>query len=282
MPTWMTRTNRLKEQTRAGAHNLVAWATIPWPPIMELYGECGVDGVIIDLEHTSHGLDVAERMITAGQLAGVTTLVRVTGIDHVEIGKALCAGAEGIVFPRITTADDATRAWRTLRCRPEGDRGWGGQHTRHALWQPPGAVEALTQDDESLRGAYTMDYVRKSIDEIVSIFMIEDNEGLSNVAEILQDGQPDLVLFGWGDFSVESRFDRDACYAAAQRRVYDACRRREIGMSIYPEHTERPFFPGCYKIAAMDSMVLSGGVRSAIARARRSLENAPGETGRKP
>jgi 4-hydroxy-2-oxoheptanedioate aldolase len=271
-PAWKTRANRFKTLIAAGEPAVAMWATLPWPPIMEIAGACGFDVAFVDLEHTTIGLDMAEHMIVAAQLAKVSPMVRVPAIDHAEVTRLLDAGAEGIIFPRVNTAEEARHAWKSLRYRPEGDRGWGGSHHRRGLWQGPTVSVAssgsagrgvLSAESPADHGVYSSEYVEKSVSDVVSMLLIETGEGIANLDEILDAGKPDLVGFGIGDYSVEVNFDPEACRKAALT-VYEACRRRGIGVPISPGDSSMPFYPGCFAIAAIDALVLSAGLERAI------------------
>jgi 2-keto-3-deoxy-L-rhamnonate aldolase RhmA len=269
MTRWQDKTNGLKHLLRSGETPLIMWVTIPWPALIELAGAQGVNAVLIDLEHTSFGLDVAQQMIVSAEAAGVTALVRPSSIDPAEVSSILDAGAQGIVFPLVNTAADAKLAWRCLRYPPDGVRGWGGSHTRAAMWQGTSAVEALRQSDPNAKGVYSAEYVAKAADDIVNYFIVETVEGVNNIQAILEAGQPDLVSFGWGDFSVEVGFDLDRCVKAAGI-VYDACRSRGIGVSVSTGQTgPSAAYPGCITIIGIDSLLLSAAVKAAVAAAHK-------------
>lgn len=266
-PVWRTRANRLKSAELRERPALAMWVTMPWPPLLEILGACGLDTAFIDLEHASFGLDVAQNMIVAAEHAGVTPLVRPSSIDPAEISKILDAGAHGIIFPLVNDAADAELARRSLRYPPDGIRAWGGSHTRHAMWQGTSAVTALRATTEEEKGVYSSGYVEKAAADVVSLFLVETVRGVENIDAILDAGKPDLVCFGWGDFSVEVRFDLAACEAAATR-VYEACRRRGIGVSIsVGQSGPTQFYPGCYLVVGIDSLILSTALRESLASA---------------
>src|SRR5579862_4848043 len=98
---WQERSNRLKALLSKGDPALVFWVSIPWPPIMEIAGACGIDAALIDLEHTTTSLESVQNLIVAAQLAKITPLVRPPSHERSTISRILDAGAEGIVFARI-------------------------------------------------------------------------------------------------------------------------------------------------------------------------------------
>jgi len=262
---WQRRSNRFLTLLREGHPALALWVTIPWPSVTEIAGAWGVDAVLIDLEHTSMGLESLETMLVAAQLGGVTTIVRPPDLDASKVGRILDAGAEGVLFPRIEDGDEAEAARRSLRHAPEGTRGWGGAHTRHALWQDGSAIQGNLPAGS---GVYSHEYVAKAAD-VVSIFLVETVRGVENIEEILSRGRPDVVDFGRGDYSAEVGFDQDACDEGF-RKVYEACRARGVGMNVAPRQAALRY-PGCYTVIGLDALLLSHAVRHAVTEARDAL-----------
>ena len=82
-----------------------------------------VDFVWIDLEHGALSVrDVAPLAIAAGA-AGAASLVRVGGFDDPAFGRALDAGVDGVVVPRVARRPEAEAAVGRLRYPPRGSRG---------------------------------------------------------------------------------------------------------------------------------------------------------------
>ena len=63
--------------------------------------------------------------LTAAKAARLLTLVRVAENDQGLIGRALDAGAQGVVCPLINSAADAERFVRAVKYPPRGNRSWG-------------------------------------------------------------------------------------------------------------------------------------------------------------
>lgn len=264
---WRERSNRFKSLLGAGQPALAVWVTIPWPSVLEIAGAWGIDAAIIDLEHTSMGLESLEHMLVAAQRADVTPIVRPPDLEGTGVGRILDAGAGGILFPRVEDGDAAELARRSLRHAPDGTRGWGGAHTRHALWQGSSAIEGQLPSD---RGVYSQEYVDKAASDVVSGFLIESVRGVENIEDILDRGRPDVVDFGRGDFSAEVGFDDRRCDEAFEH-VFRACRARDIGMNIAPQQVDTRYFPGCYSVIGMDSLLLSHSLERAASDARSAL-----------
>ncbi|MBS1878152.1 MAG: 2,4-dihydroxyhept-2-ene-1,7-dioic acid aldolase [Actinobacteria bacterium] len=81
-----------------------------------------IDWVAIDLEH---GAD-AELLglVQAADCGGAFSVVRVPALGSSAVGRALDAGADGVMFPWIDTAEQAKAAVAQTRFGPEGQRGF--------------------------------------------------------------------------------------------------------------------------------------------------------------
>ncbi len=268
---WRTRTNRFKRLLADGQVATAYFATIPWPPGLEIAGAYQMDAAIIDLEHSAIGLQALEHLMTAAQGRGMAALVRPPGMDGALISRILDSGADGILFPHVETVEHAVGAARSMRYPPAGTRGWGGAHTRAVLWQGKSVLDGGLPDD---RGVYSREYVDRADRELAFGLLIESQPGVDAIGAILDAAAPDFVMFGRGDFSAEAGFDSAACDAAFDA-VYDAARRRGIGLSLAPSQAEK-FYPGCFATVGLDALWLSAAIEQAVRHGRAALEQAAG------
>ncbi|MCF8538293.1 MAG: hypothetical protein K9G24_02865 [Candidatus Nanopelagicales bacterium] len=117
--------NGLKVAWAGGRQVVGGWATLGSPFATEMLALTGFDYVCVDLQH---GLAHAEAMVpmliaTAGTEA--TPLVRVPANTNDAIGKALDAGAHGVIVPMVNSAEQAAAAVAACRYAPEGVRSFG-------------------------------------------------------------------------------------------------------------------------------------------------------------
>jgi 2-keto-3-deoxy-L-rhamnonate aldolase RhmA len=265
-PAWAHRRNRFKEALADGRPAVAMWVTTPWIGTIEVLGASGADAAFIDLEHVSYGLAEAERLIVSCEAAGISPIVRPSGIDPDDASRILDAGAHGLIFPQVETEEQARLAVSCLRYAPAGARGWGGAHTRHAVWDGGYSADFFAGRLESA-GVYSREYVEKAESDAIAIMLVETVRGVENIDAIVSVPGVNAVIFGWGDYSVEVGFDAAACRAAAAK-VYAACKQKGIGLAVSPGDE---FFPGCFAIAGADSMHMSGALRAAVERAKADL-----------
>ena len=238
------------------------WITLPSTEVVEMAGALGLDCVVIDMEHGSTGLERAQQLITAAQGAGMTALVRVEAPDA-DVGRVLDLGAEGIVFPRVQSTQQAKQAAAAMSFPPGGTRGWSGAHARSVRWT--GTTTSGASDPRLL----SPEYLAAANASLARIYMIEDEQGVAEIDGILDEGKPDGIIFGWGDLTVTVGFD-DERVQAARARVLEACRRRGVGVAISVVPADgTPFYPGCFYSAGVDSTVMSSAL---LARLKATAE----------
>ncbi|GAA1556696.1 aldolase/citrate lyase family protein [Kribbella sancticallisti] len=152
------------DRLRARQPTVGYWVTLDAPPATERIALAGYDYVVLDGQH---GL-LDARGILDGLLAidaagnGTVGLVRVEANNATPIGRALDAGAAGVIVPLVDTAEDALRAVEAARYPPAGIRSYGPTRAGLRIGPVPAEADAAT----------------------VVLAMIETRQGLENVAAI--------------------------------------------------------------------------------------------------
>jgi 2-keto-3-deoxy-L-rhamnonate aldolase RhmA len=268
-PHWLRRRNHLKERLAAGEPALLMWQTLACPEVVEMLGETPLDAVIFDLEHSSYGLREVEALIRSADAVGLISLVRPSSADRSIVARILDAGAYGIVFPMIQSADDAARAVSCMRYAPRGARGWGGAHTRHARWQVDSALSPALRTSRPPPSIYSRAYVEKSEADLLTILIVETQQGVDAIDEIVTTEGVDGVIFGRGDFSLEAGFDASRTHGAAAH-VFERCRAAGVGCALTSDSDlKESFFAGSFYLVGIDSLIISSALVQAVANARR-------------
>lgn len=196
------RPNRVKQRIREGKIALNCPSHLADPAVIELIGLAGFDSVVIDLEHDAFDLGLAQRMIVAADLVGVTSIVRIGAEDWGTAQQVLDAGAEGIQVPHVSTRSAAEAAVAATRYPPLGKRG-ASRASRAARY---GTVP-------------WPEHMRTSNDEVLLNVMIEDGEGLANIEEIASVEGVDLLVVGIQDLAGSLGIAQDP--AALRRTIAD-------------------------------------------------------------
>ncbi len=99
----------LKEKLGAGQPVVVVNPDHPSPGLVQFIGRLPVDAVFIDCEQGSAGIETMENMVRAARVGGLGSLVRLFSPDDWVIERYMLRGVDGIVVPRIDTAEAARR-----------------------------------------------------------------------------------------------------------------------------------------------------------------------------
>lgn len=139
--------NLAKSRAADGGSALLGWLAIPSGFSAEAMAACGWDMVLVDMQHGLVGYADMVAMVTAITGHGTGALVRPPVADWGMIGRALDAGAVGVVCPMIESREDALRLVSEAKYPPVGRRSWGPVRQRTVLpgdaYQPASANKAV-------------------------------------------------------------------------------------------------------------------------------------------
>jgi 4-hydroxy-2-oxoheptanedioate aldolase len=195
------------------------WAALDAPPATERIAALGYDYVCLDGQHGYLGYDGLRNGLLAVDAApgSAVGLVRVEANDITPIGRALDAGAVGVIVPLVDTAADAADAVASVRYPPVGRRSYAPNRSALRIGAKPADANAGT----------------------VVIAMIETASALSEVDAICATAGLDGVYVGPSDLSlaVGGAFPMDPAimprFEDAVRRVREAARHAGIAAGIH-------------------------------------------------
>jgi len=104
-------------------------------PTAVALGRAGLDFVYLDQQHGTVSLEQITAVTAALASFPTVVLVRVPEATGTAIGRALDAGADGILAPDVADRADAARILAATRYPPHGARSWG-RHGGAAAEQP--------------------------------------------------------------------------------------------------------------------------------------------------
>lgn len=171
---------RLAEGGEIGAF-MVA---IPSVALVQILARSGIEALILDMEHGAIDLATLQAMIAATQGTAAAPLVRVPACEPWLVKPVLDAGAMGINFPLVGSAEEARRAVASVRYPPAGVRGYAPSFAA-ARW-----------------GVSTAEYWRIADREILSIITIETPEAIASLDAILAEPGIDIVAIASFDLSM--------------------------------------------------------------------------------
>jgi 4-hydroxy-2-oxoheptanedioate aldolase len=195
---------------------LGAWMFLREPLLSETASKAGYDYVCVDLQHGMSGFEHLDAHLQAVCLGGATPVVRVPWNEPWMIGRALDAGALGVIVPMVNSPEEATRAVAACRYAPAGERSVGpiGAMTRHA------------------------GYFRSANTDVACIVMIETAEAVERIDEILAVPGIDAVYVGPADLSLTlglppASDQQDPRFHEALTAVVAACDRHGVIPGIH-------------------------------------------------
>jgi 4-hydroxy-2-oxoheptanedioate aldolase len=220
----MRGVNKLKKMLREGRTAFGPFLKITDPAVAEIAGLAGFDFVIIDTEHGPLGMDRAQDLVRAAELAGTTPIIRVAKNEESFILRALDIGAHGAQIPHISAAEDAVRAGSACRFTPAGDRGVC-RFVRAAGYS---SIE---------RGKYFENANR----EVMAIGHIEGVRGVENLDAILETRQLDVVFIGPYDLSASCGFPGQVHHPVVVKKmelVAERCRKAGVVAGTFVDGVE--------------------------------------------
>jgi 2-keto-3-deoxy-L-rhamnonate aldolase RhmA len=180
---------------------------LTWPVegLVDLLSLARFDFVVLDTEHGFFNPESVERMVRAAEGAELGCVVRVPNcLAASDAGRALDAGACGILFPRADGAAAVRASIESVKYAPVGKRGLAGVRANRY-------------------GGVPFDHWVLEANEGTNVFVqIETAGALNAVAEIASEKWVDLLFVGPNDLSqalgVPGRYD-DPRYVAGVERV---------------------------------------------------------------
>ncbi|MDQ2810920.1 MAG: aldolase/citrate lyase family protein [Actinomycetota bacterium] len=174
--------------------------------VVRIAHEAGYHAIMVDLEHSTMSLDVVAQLCATARDLGLTPFVRVPEREYGAIGRLLDGSAQGIVAPRIETAEEARTVSRACRFAPRGQRSQLATVPQLGLRPTPAAALNPALDDAT----------------IVQI-LIETPAGIASADAIARLDGVDMLAIGANDLTAElgvpGRYDdpriRDAVATAA-------------------------------------------------------------------
>jgi len=149
----------------------------------EIMAGSGLDWVLVDMEHVPNGLESVVAQLHAIAGYRTTPVVRVPSGDAVVIKQVLDLGAQTILVPMVSTAEQARTVAAAAQYPPAGIRGVGSALARSARWN---RVEGYLLDGATH----------------VSVFVqIETTEGVDNARSIAETPGIDGVFLGPSDLA---------------------------------------------------------------------------------
>jgi 4-hydroxy-2-oxoheptanedioate aldolase len=208
--------NRLRALWSEGGTAFGVWIMLSSPAAVETIASMGFDYVGVDCQHGL--LDYTDMRDILLMLRGLPTtpVVRVPYGEASAIGRALDAGAEGIIVPMVNSRAEAELAVAACRFPPDGVRSFGPGRAHQPFGRDPAAINT----------------------EVVCLAMIETRYGLAAADEICSTPGLDGIYVGPSDLALSlghapTAAEHPAEHAEAVARVREACEKNGLVPAIH-------------------------------------------------
>ena len=158
----MSLRSRLAKPPIAIGHMVFEFAT---PGIGMLAANAGADFLVLDLEHSGFTFETAKRVVLSARAAPLPLVVRVPSHDAKDLARACDIGADGVMVPLVSSADEARAIVAAVKYPPTGTRGVG----------------QIQMHDRYRAGAF-VDKARAANDALAVILQIESAAGVDAAA----------------------------------------------------------------------------------------------------
>jgi 2-keto-3-deoxy-L-rhamnonate aldolase RhmA len=181
------------------------------PDAVRIARATGHHAIMIDLEHSAMSVDAAAQLAATAHDIGLVPLVRIPEREYGVIGRLLDGGAQGIIAPRVETAEQALAITRACRFAPRGQRSQLAMVPQLGMRPTPAAQLNTRLDGDT-----------------VVVILLETLAGLANAGQIAALDGVDMLAIGANDLTAElgapARFD-DPRVSEAVSAGAEACRR---------------------------------------------------------
>jgi len=172
--------NAFKRALKAGSAQIGLWSSLSSNYTVEVIAGAGFDWILLDMEHSPNDLESALAQLQAAAPYPSHPVVRVPWNDMVSIKRLLDIGAQSLLVPYVSTADEARAAV---------------SYTRY----PPAGVRGVAGTTRATRFGRVRDYAKRAQEEICLLVQVETQQALDNIEAICAVEGVDGVFIGPAD-----------------------------------------------------------------------------------
>lgn len=249
--------NKIKQAWADGKAVINGWLAIPSGFSAEVIAQCGFDSVTVDLQHGVQDYQSMVQCFQAMQAHPVLPMVRLSWNEPSIVGKALDAGAYGIICPMINSKAEAEALVQYALYPPKGTRSNGP--IRAAMYGEASSYQATAND------------------EIIILPMIETRQAVENLEEILDVPGITGIYVGPSDlgfsYGLVPKLDREEPeILAIYDRLLNECGKRGLYAGVHcgtAAYAARAINMGFRMVSiSNDSGIMAVAAKNAVTQAR--------------
>ena len=198
--------NGFKEALQAGRAQIGLWSSLASSYSVEVIAGAGFDWLLLDMEHSPNDVESLLGQLQAAAPYATQPVVRVPWNDMVAIKRVLDVGAQSLLVPYVSSAEEATAAVSYTRYPPRGVRGVAGT-TR------------------ATRFGRIKDYAKRAQHGLCLLVQVETAPALANIEAICAVDGIDGVFIGPADLHASLGFPGEIAHPEVKPRIDEAIRR---------------------------------------------------------
>jgi len=172
--------NAFKHALASGKPQIGLWSSLSSSYSVEVIAGAGFDWILLDSEHSPADLENLLTQLQAAAPYPTHPVVRVPWNDMVTIKRTLDIGAQSLLIPYVSTAEEARAAI---------------SYTRY----PPAGVRGVAGTTRATRFGRVKDYARRAHEELCVLVQVETQGALDSIEAICAIDGVDGVFIGPAD-----------------------------------------------------------------------------------
>jgi 4-hydroxy-2-oxoheptanedioate aldolase len=198
--------NTFKQALKAGNPQIGLWSSLSSNYSVEVIAGAGFDWILLDCEHSPNDLESLLTQLQAAAPYPSHPIVRVPWNDMVTIKRVLDIGAQSLLIPYVSTAEEARAAV---------------SYTRY----PPAGVRGVAGTTRATRFGRIKDYAKRAHEELCVLVQVETQEAFDNIEAIAAVEGIDGVFIGPADFHASLGYTGEISNPKVMPVIEDAIRR---------------------------------------------------------
>jgi 4-hydroxy-2-oxoheptanedioate aldolase len=246
--------NSFKRGLRAGEPQIGLWSSLSSSYTVEVIAGAGFDWILLDCEHSPNDLENLLTQLQAAAPYPTAPVVRVPWNDMVTIKRVLDIGAQSLLVPYVSTAEEATAAVA---------------HTRY----PPKGVRGVAGTTRATRFGRVKDYAKRAHEELCLLVQVETEAALGNIEAICAVEGIDGVFIGPADLHASMGYTGEVANPKVKPMMDEAIRRiRKAGKApgiLTPNEADAKHWLGCgalFVAVGADVGILARGAEALAAK----------------
>jgi 4-hydroxy-2-oxoheptanedioate aldolase len=246
--------NPFKRALKAGKPQIGLWSSLSSNYSVEVIAGAGFDWILLDMEHSPNDLESALSQLQAAAPYPSHPVVRVPWNDMVAMKRLLDIGAQSLLVPYVSTAEEARAAV---------------SYTRY----PPAGVRGVAGTTRATRFGRVKDYAKRAQEEICLLVQVETQAALDNIEAICAVDGVDGVFIGPADLHASLGYTGEIANPKVKPLIDEAIKRiRKAGKApgiLTPNEADARHWLGCgglFVAVGADVGILARGAEALAAK----------------